>query len=193
MIMNFIKSIAAGAAFAAVATGANAASVYYSEDTGSYYEVVYDTATFADATTAAETSTMTGVDGTVASGELVSIESWAEFNFVLDTVGTSTKFWIGASDAAVEGEWVWATGEEIDLDTYGGMWIGGAPADTYAGLDYGVLNGAPGLINSTGGSKSFAYIVEYTGLPPVPLPGGLPLAAGAFGLLAFARKRRKQA
>lgn len=190
--MNFIKSIAAGVAFAAAATGANAASVYYSADTGSYYEVVYDTATFADALTAAESSTYTS-QGQTESGSLLSIESWAEFNFVLDTFGTSTKFWIGASDAAVEGEWVWATGEEIDLGAYGGMWIGGVPADTYAGMDYGVLNGAPGLINSTGGYKSFAYIVEYAGLPAVPLPGGLPLAAGAFGLLAFARKRRKQA
>lgn len=190
--MKLVKSIIAGAALAVSATTAFASSVAYSEETGSYYEVVYSTATYAAAEAASAASTLTGVNNVTVSGSLVSIESWEELSFLKTTFGTTTKFWVGASDAAVEGEWVWATGEEVDLATYANMWIGGAPASTYAGTDYAVLNAAPGLLNATAGSKTFAYIIEYTGLPPVPLPGGLPLAAGAFGLLAFARKRRNK-
>lgn len=45
-------------------------------------------------------------------GHLVTITSAEEEAFVVDTFVPTNQFWLGASDAAVEGEWRWVAGPE---------------------------------------------------------------------------------
>ncbi|WP_210421105.1 lectin-like protein [Lacipirellula limnantheis] len=70
---------------------------------------------FADALTRAASISHLGIPG-----HLATITSQAEQDFVLkyfkefgrSPVGSTEKFWIGASDAAIEGEWRWVGGPE---------------------------------------------------------------------------------
>ncbi|MGB3143986.1 MAG: PA14 domain-containing protein [Maribacter sp.] len=101
--------------------------------------------------------------------------------------------WIGASDAAVEGEWRWVTGPEAGTQFWSGNatgsvtgpnnyanWNNGEPNDS-AGEDYAHIN-APGtgfdgswndLSNTGAGSGNYqpkGYLVEYGGTPGDPAP-----------------------
>jgi hypothetical protein len=70
-------------------------------------------------------------------GYLATITSAEEQAAVLALVGGSTPAWIGASDAAVEGTWVWETGPEAGTV----FWKNGAPVGgAYAGWRSGEPN-----------------------------------------------------
>lgn len=57
-------------------------------------------------------------------GHLVTIESMAELAFIKKLAG-SNRVWVGASDAASEGRWVWITGKSVPR--LGGVWASGEP------------------------------------------------------------------
>ena len=73
---------------------------------GHYYEFVRPFVTFPQALAAASGASHLG-----RAGHLVTITSAEEQNFLALTFGNATG-WIGASDAAVNGEWRWITGPE---------------------------------------------------------------------------------
>jgi hypothetical protein len=74
---------------------------------GHYYQLVAPTTfTFEQAHTAAQSASHLGI-----AGHLATITS-AEENAFIATTFPSRTGWIGASDAAVEGEWRWITGPE---------------------------------------------------------------------------------
>lgn len=79
----------------------------YNPDTGHYYESVYvsSSITWTAAKTAAESRSLSGMQGYLAT-----ITSENENTFVGSKV--SADAWIGASDAASEGDWRWVTGPE---------------------------------------------------------------------------------
>ena len=55
---------------------------------------------------------------------MASIHSEAEFVFVQSVTGQySKRFWIGGTDAAVEGSWLWSDGSDWDYEN----WIPGQP------------------------------------------------------------------
>jgi hypothetical protein len=82
-------------------------------DNGHYYEwhpfllSLNADVTFATASAAAAAKSYQGVPG-----HLVTITSKAEQDFLARTFPTGFPMWIGASDAAVEGEWRWVAGPE---------------------------------------------------------------------------------
>ena len=57
-------------------------------------------------------------------GNLVTIESAAEFEFLKKLTG-SGRLWVGASDQAVEGKWMWLTGKPFSPSLK--LWISGEP------------------------------------------------------------------
>ena len=158
-----------------------------------YYEYVSDPGiSWTAAEAAAAARTYFGLQG-----YLVTLTSQEEADFA--SVQASGFGWIGATDAAVEGEWRWVTGPEAGTLFWQGLsngteityanWNGGEPNDYPGGSsDPGTENyahiaaasvirgGAPigawnDLPNAGGGGaySSQGYVVEYGGTPGDPV------------------------
>ncbi|MDP2217788.1 MAG: PKD domain-containing protein [Methanolobus sp.] len=150
----------------------------YLESTGHYYESVYSeiAISWTDAKAAAEARSLSGMQGYLATilteEESVFLESKAPDNA-----------WIGASDAAVEGEWKWVTGPENGTlfwlgDSSGSSqnnhysnWAGGEPNNA-GDEDYAhIYGGTTKLWNDFPNSANVRYyLVEYGGMPDEPIP-----------------------
>ena len=107
-------------------------------------------------------------------GYLVTISSQAENDFITTSLGGSSA-WIGASDAAAEGEWRWVTdltdGSQFWEGTKNGVSINSAfcnwdsrwQPDNLGNQDYAYLLGGLGIwddVNSNDGYPE-AYVIEY--------------------------------
>jgi hypothetical protein len=159
-----------------------------------YYDLILGVTTWTDAKADAETRSYLGV-----FGHLATIESAAE-NSVVNTVRLTCpsgclyggSIWIGYSDAASEGTWVWVTGEPTTYTN----WDPGEPNNLGGIEDYAHI-GAGGRWNDIRNSQSLSgYIIEYDTTGTTPLPAALPLFASGFGglgVLGWRRKRKKAA
>ena len=78
-------------------------------------------------------------------GHLAGVSSAEEQGFLTSTFGESL-IWIGLTDEAVEGTWVWSSGEPVTYTN----WAGGQPSG-YTGQDYARMNwGGTGLWDDDG-------------------------------------------
>jgi hypothetical protein len=75
------------------------------------------------------TGTWTGAEAEALAmgGHLASITSLAEETWIDNKFSTLTTYWIGGTDAALEGRWVWTTGE---LWSYAN-WAWGEPNNAF--------------------------------------------------------------
>ncbi|MDC6406125.1 MULTISPECIES: C-type lectin domain-containing protein [Maribacter] len=157
--------------------------------TGHYYEYVADVGiSWTDAEVAASNRTYFGLQGYLAT---LTTQEEADFS------GSQAQGvgWIGASDAATEGEWFWVTGPEAGTPFWSGRadgstlpptnfanWNGGEPNQSgnedYAHItDPSVVRGGAPLgswndLPNGGGSGAYApqgYVVEYGGMPGDPV------------------------
>ena len=116
------------------------------EGTGHYYEFVEDDKVrWDDARDAAEDRSYFGL-----SGYLVTITSQTENEFVEGKV--QGNGWLGASDAATEGDWKWVTGPEAGTQFYDGDEDGNAITDEYENWN----DGEP---NDSGGNEEYAHMI----------------------------------
>ncbi len=95
--------------------------------TGHFYDfVAASDISWHDARNVAEAAAYSNVDGMRLGGYLATITSRAEDQFLRSYYGANEMVWIGASDAAVEGEWRWVTGPEAEADDGQGLlfWLG---------------------------------------------------------------------
>ena len=163
-----------------------AGPVLASPATGHYYEFVASPGIcWGAAQTAAAARSYNGM-----GGYLMTITSAAENAFV--TTKDPGNFWIGASDAAAEGDWRWVTGPETGQKFWqstntnptapntGGAttpgaysnWDGGEPNNFQpGGENYAHIYGTSGKWNDLAncGNQNFGlggYLVEYGGLEP---------------------------
>ncbi len=157
--------------------------------TGHYYEFVSaPNISWTDAETAASLRTYFGLQGYLAT---LTTQQEADFS------GSQAQGvgWIGANDAAVEGEWRWVTGPEAGTQFWNGdasgtlltyaFWNNGEPNDypnnaipgeeNYAHITDPSVTTSPGswndLPNVTATSGAYAaqgYVVEYGGMPGDP-------------------------
>jgi len=154
-----------------------AGPVLASPATGHYYEFVAAPGIcWADAQKAAAARAYQGMQGYLAT-----VTSAAETAFLAGR--SADKFWFGAADDVVEGEWRWKTGPEAGQLFWRGdatgtalayaNWSPGEPNDYKnqyrpAGEDYASLYGGSGLWNDLAncgeGSNVAGYLVEYGGL-----------------------------
>ncbi|QLG44230.1 proprotein convertase P-domain-containing protein [Costertonia aggregata] len=158
--------------------------------TGHYYEFISDLGiTWTDARDAAALRTYFGLQGYLAT---LTTQAEADFSGT-QAVGVG---WIGASDAANEGDWRWVTGPEAGTPFWSGTstgttvaptnfayWNGGEPNQSgnedYAHItDPSVVRGSGGLgswndLSNTGASSGpyqpQGYVVEYGGSPGDPV------------------------
>lgn len=100
-----------------------------------------------------------------ANGHLLTVGSQAENDWINARVG---EIWIGYTDVATEGDFVWVTGEPKDYEN----WNGGEPNNS-GGEDHTVMYSG-GSWNDLRGTNSRRYVVEFQpvivrqtqGLPP---------------------------
>ena len=150
-------------------------NVFYSTVTGNFYEFVNTNSSWASANTNAQGRTFGG-----NSGYLATITSAAEFSYVVSKAGLGTRVWLGASDAAVEGEWRWTDGPEVGQQFWqgdaSGSAVGGAytnwtfsggsqvePNDWGSGEDYLMIMPDGTMNDYPGSGYPIPYIVEYNG------------------------------
>jgi hypothetical protein len=86
-------------------------------------------------------------------GNLVTINTQAEEKLLQDRFGKNNPFWIGINDAAVEGQWKWASGEAVTYTN----WTPGEPNNS-GNQDYGQLNFSNGQWDDTSGNAGRSIV-----------------------------------
>ncbi|MBM3723432.1 MAG: hypothetical protein FJW50_03760, partial [Actinobacteria bacterium] len=140
---------------------------FYDANSGHYYEYVSTGLAWTAARTAAEGRTKFGM-----TGYLAMITSEAENNFIKGET-TATNIWIGATDAATEGTWIWdgatgankptVTGSNAGSSAAFQSWASGEPNDYNHNEDCAVTNwgGLNGNWNDLPCGNAYAYLIEY--------------------------------
>ena len=104
--MTHTAGTTAGPATITISAAVNPAGLHFNPANGHYYEFVTTNRTWNDARNAAQARTFAGMPGYLAT-----VTSAAENAFITEKTGGSAA-WLGGTDVAMEGRWVWADGPE---------------------------------------------------------------------------------
>ncbi|WP_027585384.1 hypothetical protein, partial [Prolixibacter bellariivorans] len=139
---------------------------YFSQDSklndGHFYEYVNASVTWSEAKIAASAKTYYGLQGYLAT-----VTSVTENSFILSKI--SNMIWLGGSDAASEGTWLWVTGPENGAPCNYVNWSVSEPNNggtTGTDEDYLMMYSSnyPGEWNDIYDTKTYGYVVEYGGM-----------------------------
>ncbi|MTJ49389.1 C-type lectin domain-containing protein [Dolichospermum sp. UHCC 0259] len=96
-------------------------------------------------------------------GNLVTINSQAEQDWLVSTFGVNQTLWIGLTDQVTEGQFNWVSGE---TSTYTN-WLPGEPNNGWEGENYVEMNfGSPGKWNDSSSDQFRRGIIEITSSTP---------------------------
>ena len=127
-------------------------------------------------------------------GNLVTINNAAENDWVYATFGgTSRPLWIGLTDQASEGNFVWISGEPVSYSN----WSPGEPNDNQ-GEDYAYIVEAnptlqltPGKWNDYPDAGDVYSLRSVSGVAELVVPEPSPLLLSAFAMAALLWRRSK--
>src|SRR5690606_14753608 len=123
--------------------------LFYNPANGHYYEYVSAPGmTWADAKAAAESRELFGL-----KGYLATVTSAEENAFITPKLGGDG--WMGASDAAIEGQWRWVTGPEAGTLFWTGTGSGSSVDGNYENWGDGEPNNA--------GEEDYAHFISSNG------------------------------
>lgn len=166
---------------------------------------IFQSISFATAQAAAQSSTHMGLQGYLAT-----VTSQAEQDFINNSFGFLLGFgasgtaWLGASDAAVEGEWRWLGGPEAGQLLGYTNWRASQPVnapgfDNYDLLALNINAQSPptsyGWVSLTPTDGALGYIVEYGNgrMSTVPEPATNALLAAGLAAMAVVMRRKRRA
>lgn len=141
--------------------------VVFNSDTNSFYQFVNANANDgAAAETAANATTLNGVNG-----HLAVISTSTELAY-LDGIAAGSSYWLGGGDAATENAWVWNYGPEAGVqfsqaatgvNNFASLWAGGQPNDGTTGNLAYLWSASDGLADASnsGFTHHAGYIVEW--------------------------------
>ena len=156
----------------------------YNPTTGHWYDTV---------SSGADGSWINAENNAIAlGGHLVTINDAAEEAWLRANFGNQTRYWIGFTDVAQEGTWVWSSGEAVTYTHWDeGEANNSIPPAT--GEDYAIVNWdtATGQWNDWDHQRPDYYYIDGIYENPVPVPGAVLL--GMLGLSMAALKLRKRA
>jgi len=150
---------------------------FYDANSARYYKYVSNPLTWVDARTAAEATTLFGL-----RGYLVEVTSLAENNFIGNET-SAANVWIGATDRAVEGTWIWdgATATYAKPTGSGSSLFGRGIFSSWAGREpnnhkwYSATDGEDCVVTNWQGARGFwndwpcpipqPYLIEFGGRP----------------------------
>jgi hypothetical protein len=130
---------------------------FFCPATGNYYELVRNShINWVEAKEAAESRSFGG-----HTGYLATITSREENDCIGEVIGSEGNVWFGASDAEVEGDWLWIAGPESGQPLLYSNWAPGEPNNTNNEEDY--AEWGVGGWNDTSNRRSpvTGYVVEY--------------------------------
>ncbi len=144
----------------------------YLESTGHFYEFVAASLTWNEAKTAASAKTYYGLQGYLAT-----VTSAEENTFIMNKISTSGQPWLGGSDNATEGTWLWVTGPESGSSfSYSNWKSTGEPNNggtTGTDEDYLEIYSSdktePGTWNDGSSTYTTGYVIEYGGMTGDPV------------------------
>ncbi len=144
----------------------------YLESTGHFYEFVAASLTWNEAKTAASAKTYYGLQGYLAT-----VTSAEENTFIMNKISTSGQPWLGGSDNATEGTWLWVTGPESGSSfSYSNWKSTGEPNNggtTGTDEDYLEIYSSdktePGTWNDGSSTYTSGYVIEYGGMTGDPV------------------------
>lgn len=139
-----------GAADAAVDAPIDAARACagYTPNGGSSYRL---------STLNASWATAVGICQGLSNGHLAVIGNPTENAAVRALIPTTTRFWLGMGDLALENTWVWLDGSAVDRDP--DLWDPGQPNDANTGEDCGEMSNS-GDWNDDNCGDSKPYVCE---------------------------------
>lgn len=202
LMLKSLSVLTVAAALAAPAVAVPVQWTVASGGNGHFYELVLTTGTWPTARTAASAANHLG-----QQGYLVTITSAAENQFLMTSFDAlaNSFVWIGATDQATEGVWLWIDGPEagvqfsqvgvatapFNFENWGPVEPNNAGDEDVAGINLGGTSGG-GTLNGQWGDTSIqtsltGYIIEYGVSVPEPSPAIL-LACLGLGLLVSQRR-----
>lgn len=159
-----------------------------------WYDFVPAFLTWDNARTAALSRTHLGLDGYLAT-----ITSQAEQDFLNSNWPFNSNYWLGGSDQASEGNWIWVDGPEAGLEIGGTSyenWDNGEPNNLFFNVPpenyvYGWVT-PDGSWNDNPGTQEYFYVVEFSGqIANVPIAPSILYLFGAIGILASGMRKQK--
>ncbi|MBI4030182.1 MAG: type I secretion C-terminal target domain-containing protein, partial [Proteobacteria bacterium] len=161
-------------------------SVFYDSTTGNFYQYINTNSTWSAANTAAAGATINGV-----AGHLIHVTSAYE-NGMIDALLGTDETWLGGTDQATEGAWLFSggflNGIQFWSGTSGGSaqnlfytnWAAGQPNASAGNVDFQFQldGGAWDDLNATGKTKN-SYVIEWEGVQLLTPTSSVTLSGGA--------------